>query len=48
MKLGGLFIILGIIVVKEKVIFEVLEKVGFIIEEVLWMEDWVVIIVWNV
>lgn len=44
-KDGGYFIIFGIIGQKKQEVKEVLEKVGFIIIEILFMEDWVSIIV---
>ncbi|HDX9577930.1 TPA: 50S ribosomal protein L11 methyltransferase [Bacillus pseudomycoides] len=43
-KQGGLFITSGIIAAKEKIITEALVNVGFTVEEVLTMEDWVAII----
>lgn len=44
-KPGGFFITSGIIGAKKEVVKSALEKSGFIIEEVLMLEDWVSIIV---
>ena len=43
-KPGGVYVTSGIIGAKKEEVKEALENSGFVIEEVLMMEDWVAII----